>query len=94
MSYGLVGIYALYFVFVGVNGNAAKMTQSIEEDAKGFAPWLLAILLMKALSTSDTLKPMVSPFIGLALLTFTLKNYAPIVSQVNDVTGLNLPTGK
>lgn len=94
MSYGLVGLYSLYLIFVGVNGNAAEMSKEIEADAKGFAPMLLAILVLKALSTSDTLKPMINPFIALALLTFTLKNYDKIASQVSSVTGLNLPTSK
>lgn len=94
MSYGLVGLYSLYLIFVGVNGNASEMSKAIEEDAKGFAPMVLAILVLKALSTSDTLKPMINPFIALALLTFTLKNYDKIASQVSSVTGLNLPTSK
>jgi hypothetical protein len=92
MSYGLVGLYALYFIFVGVNGNAAPMASAMEQDAKGFAPWLLAILILKALSTSDTIAPMIKPFIALALVTFTVKNYDAIVTQVDQITGLNLPT--
>ena len=93
MSYGLVGLYALYFMFVGVNGNASALFTDIETDAKGFAPWLLAILVLRALSNSSTLKPMVTPFIGLACLTFALKNYGVIVQQVDEITGLTLPTG-
>jgi hypothetical protein len=92
MSYGLVGLYALYFIFVGVNGNASPMASAMEQDAKGFAPWLLAILILKALSTSDTIAPMIKPFIALALVTFTVKNYDAIVTQVDQITGLNLPT--
>lgn len=92
MSYGLVGLYALYFIFVGVNDNAAKMVTVMEADAKGFAPWLLAIVILKALSTSDTLRPMVNPFIALAVTTFTLKNYGLIAQQIDEITGLNLPT--
>lgn len=94
MSYGLVGVYALYFIFVGINGNSAPMAEAIESDAKAFAPWLLAILVLKALSSSDTLAPLVKPFIGLALVTFTLKNYDAIVGQIDTITGLNLPTSK
>jgi len=93
MSYGLVGLYALYFIFVGINGNAAEMVKAMEQDAKKFAPWLISILILKALSQSDTMRPMIKPFIGLALVTFTLTNYTQIVSQVNEVTGLDLPTG-
>lgn len=94
MSYGLVGMYALYFIFVGINGNAAPMAKGMQDDAKGFAPWLLAILILKAMASSDTIRPLVNPFIGLALVTFTLKNYSQIVGQIDEITGLNLPTGK
>lgn len=93
MSYGLVGLYALYLMFVGVNGNASTLFTDIETDAKRFAPWLIAILVLRALSNSSTLKPMVTPFIGLAVLTFVLNNYGVIVQQVDEITGLTLPTG-
>lgn len=94
MSYGLVGLYALYFIFVGVNGNATALTKDIEQDAKGFAPWILAIVILKALASSDTIRPMINPFIALVLVTFTLKNYSQIVGQIDSVTGLQLSTGK
>lgn len=93
MSYGLVGLYALYFIFVGINGNATEMVKAMEQDAKKFAPWLIAILILKALSKSDRIRPIIGPFIALALVTFTLTNYTQIVSQINEVTDLNLPTG-
>jgi hypothetical protein len=93
MAYGLVGLYALYLMFVGINGHASELFKDIGEDAKGFAPWLIAILILRALSNNSTLKPMVTPFIGLAILTFVLKNYGQLVSQVDDITGLQLPTG-
>lgn len=91
MSYGLVGLYALFFMFVGINGHASKLFAYIGQDAKGFAPWLIAILILRALYTSDTLRPAVSPFIGLAVLTFVLRNYGTLISQVDDITGLHLP---
>ncbi len=91
MAYGLVGLYALYLMFVGVNGHASELFTDIEQDAKGFAPWLLAILILRALSNVDQLKPAIKPFIGLAVLTFVVKNYGLMVSQVDEITGLNLP---
>lgn len=91
MAYGLIGLYALYLIFVGFNGNANTALKSIESDAKGFAPWLLAIVALKALSSSDTIAPMVKPFIGLAILTFVLRNFTQMKSQVTEITGINLP---
>lgn len=94
MSYGLVGLYGLYFVFVGINGNADKLSGNVQQDAKNFIPWILAILVLRAAYSSDTLKPMVKPFIGLAALTFFLKNYAKVTAQLNQIMPANvqLPT--
>ncbi len=94
MNFALVGLYGLYLVFVGIKGNSKELFADIGTDAKGFAPWVIAILVLKALYSSDTLKPLVKPFAALALLTFTLKNYGVIVDQVNGITGLKLPGGK
>jgi hypothetical protein len=93
MSYGLVGLYALFFIFIGSNGNATKLKDAVSNDAKGFAPWLIAIIILRWMYSSDTLKPIVKPFIFLAVLVFVLKNYGKLVTQLNSVTGLNLPTG-
>jgi hypothetical protein len=90
MSYGLVGMYAIYMMFVGVNGNAGVLFADVGEDAKGFAPWLLSIFVLRALANVDVLAPAVKPFMGLAILTFTLKNYDTLVSQLDAVTGLQL----
>lgn len=96
MSYGLVGLYGLYFVFVGLHGNAGKLVTNVQQDGKNFIPWVLAILVLRAMYASDTLKPMVKPFIGLAALTFFLRNYSKVVSQVNQImpATVQLPTGR
>jgi hypothetical protein len=94
MSYGLVGLYGIYLIFVGVRGNANALVANVSQDGKNFIPWVLAVLVLRAAYASDTLRPMVKPFIGLAALTFFLKNYAKVVSQVNQIMPANvqLPT--
>ena len=92
MNYGLVGLYAFYLMFVGYSGNAAEFFDELGADVKGFAPWIIAIVIIEALYKVDALKPAIKPFIGLAILSFTLKNYGTVVSQVNEITGLDLPT--
>lgn len=94
MSYGLVGLYGLYFVFVGIRGNSAKLVDNVQQDGRNFIPWVLAILVLRAAYASDTLKPMVKPFIGLAALTFFLRNYAKVVTQINQImpSTVQLPT--
>jgi len=93
MSYGLVGLYALFFIFVGSSGKSTKLKDEVSKDAKGFAPWLISIIVLRWAYSNDTLKPVVKPFIFLAVLVFVLKNYGKLVSQINSVTGLDLPGG-
>lgn len=92
MNYGLIGLYGLYLIFVGFKGNSKTLLSNLGKDLEGYAAWAIAIVVLKALSESDTLKPVVTPFIALAILTFVLKNYDVLVNQVNDITGLKLPT--
>lgn len=94
MSYGLVGLYAIYFIFVGVKGNAGQLVNNVQQDGKNFIPWVLAILVLRVAYSSETLRPMVKPFIGLAALTFFLRNYGKVVSQVNQImpSNVQLPT--
>lgn len=90
MSYGLVGAYALYFILVGIKGNASQMVTLVQRDGKNFLPWILAILVLRALYSSETLRPAVKPFIVLALLTFTLRNYGTIAGQLNQILPANV----
>lgn len=89
MSYGLVGLYGIYLVFVGIQGNSKNLKDDVLADGHGFLMWILAIVILRALYNVDALRPMVKPFIGLALLTFTLKNYNVITQQINQITGSN-----
>jgi hypothetical protein len=96
MAYGLIGLYAVYFILVGVHGNAKALVSQVQSDGKNFMPWLVAILVLRALYSVETLRPLIKPFIALAGLTFFLKNYATIVTQLNQLlpTNSQLPTGK
>jgi hypothetical protein len=94
MSYGLVGLYGIYLVFVGINHNTKNLVGAIESDIKPFLVWILAIIILSALYSNDKLKPIMKPFIGLVVLVFVLKNYDKIVTQINSITGLKLPTTK
>jgi hypothetical protein len=89
ISAGLVGMYALYFVFVGMRGNAPALMEDVSQDVKGFIPWIIAILVLRGLYGSDTLRPLIKPFIALAVLTFVLKNWATVASQVNPYLPAN-----
>jgi hypothetical protein len=90
MAYGLIGLYAIYFILVGSHGNAAKLLTQVQSDGKNFMPWLVAILVLRALYSVESLRPLIKPFIGLAALTFFLKNYATIVAQLNQLMPANV----
>jgi hypothetical protein len=90
VAYGLIGLYALYFILVGAHGNAQKMVAQVQTDGKGFVPWIIAILVLRALYGSETLRPMIKPFIALAALTFVLRNYATVSRQVNQLLPSNV----
>jgi hypothetical protein len=90
MAYGLVGLYGLYFILVGYQGNAKALMANIQEDGKSFVPWILAILVLRAMYSSETLRPMVKPFIVLAALTFVLRNYATVAGQLNQLLPANV----
>lgn len=96
MAYGLIGLYAVYFILVGTHGNAKQMVSQVQADGKNFMPWLVAILVLRALYSVETLRPLIKPFIALAGLTFFLKNYGTIATQLNQLLPANsqLPTGK
>lgn len=94
MNTGLIGLYALFLIFVGYRGNASQLFQYVSEDAKGFSEWVVAILILRALYSVDALKPFVKPFAGLAVLAFVLKNYQVVASQVDAITGTNFAEGK
>ncbi|MGC8541035.1 MAG: hypothetical protein ACP5QA_10450 [Phycisphaerae bacterium] len=81
----MVGAYALYFIFVGIKGNAEELAAFVEANGRNFLPWILAILVLRALYTVKTLQPMVKPFIALAVLVFVLRNWNNVTAQLNEI---------
>jgi hypothetical protein len=85
MAYGLVGAYALFFILTGYRGNSSGLMTLVERDGRDFLPWILAVLVLRALYNVESLRPMIKPFIALAALTFVLKNWDKVVSQLNQI---------
>ena len=95
MNYTLIGLYGIYLLFVGYAGKSSQLTSEIKTDLKGFVPWVIAIIVLRSLYEVDTLKPIVKPFAGLAILAFSLKNYDTIAGQINLIAGKTyLPLSK
>ena len=93
MNTALVGLIGLYAVGVGLHGNAAAAGAEIAADARGFVPWLLAVIVLRIAYNSATLKPFVGPFIGLAVLVYIIKNYKVFGVQINEIAGQKLVPG-
>jgi len=91
---GLVGLYAIYLILIGVKGNSEKAYKLINRDGKGFLVWIVTIIILRSLYGVQKLRPLATTLIALSLLTFTLLNYDRVISQLNKITGLNIPTGK
>src|ERR1700754_928388 len=92
MAYGLIGLYGIYLIFVGYKGNHQALFQMLSQDGKGFLPWLIVVIVLGTAYRSDTLKPVVKPFIALAILSFVLKNFTTLKTQI-EATIQSVGTG-
>lgn len=80
-----LGLYGVYLIAVGIAGNANQLAAFVGEDAKGYAPWILAIVLIALLNESETTKPLVWPFVGLLALNFFLRNADNIGAELKTL---------
>ncbi|MDE2021080.1 MAG: hypothetical protein KGJ13_12150 [Patescibacteria group bacterium] len=76
----IVGVYGLYILLVGFNGNADKLISEVKTE-KGFIPWLIAISVLAGLNGIPETKPIVKPFIVLALITLVLEKFPVLKAQ-------------
>jgi hypothetical protein len=88
MAYGLIGLYGIYLIFVGYKGNQNELFQALSTDGPGFVPWLISVVVLGTMYRSDTLRPVVKPFIALAILAFVLRNWNTLKSQTQSVLGV------
>jgi len=80
-----IGLYGLYLIMVGVQGNASTLISEVESDAPQFLPWLLAIVALAFLNEFESTKKFVKPFAALIVLNFFLKNFGTIKQQVSSI---------
>lgn len=69
----LLFIYGLYFLGVGVRGNAGQLLTDIEQE-KQFLYWVVVLLVIAALWETDSGAMVARPFAALIVLGFLLKN--------------------
>lgn len=88
---GAISLILIYIVAVGWNGNADKMLSQMGKDASGFAPFIASVIALMLLSNTKA-KPLVSPFITLAVITTILRNWNNVQNEVK--TTYNTLSGK
>jgi len=77
----LVGIYGLYLIAVGVKGNTSTMIGYVQEDAPGFVPWLLIVIVLVSLYDVPALSGFSEAFAVLIILGLIVSSNSQIVSQ-------------
>lgn len=95
-----LGLYAIYFLLVAVNGNSGKLFEQLQADGPAFLPWLVVAAVLGALYNYDRTRDFAGMFILLVAIAFFLKNYdalrnqfAPIYSKATSGgSQLNPPT--
>lgn len=81
----IIGLYGIFLLAVGVNGNYAGLIEETKSDTKPFAVWLVILFVLAFLYQNDYTKGIVKPFIVLALINFALRNYETISSELKSI---------
>lgn len=84
-----VGLYGLYLLIVGSRGNVNALMNKLGADGRGYIPWLFAIIMIALLNESEVTAPLVKPFVFLLILTFVLRNFGTIETQVSEIYNLS-----
>lgn len=77
---GSIGVYSL---LVGFNGNGPALVEMGAEDAKGFFPWAISAGVLAFAYEYEYTRPLVGPFLLLAILGFVLRNFEALKSQLS-----------
>ena len=88
----IVGLYGVFLLLVGFNGNADKLLTQTKADAPGFIPWAISIGVLAALYENDVTRDVAKPFIFLVILGFILSNFERLQSEYAKL--FSLSTGK
>lgn len=67
---------------VAYQGNIVTLGRLVGEDIPNYAPWIGSLLALWLLSQSDTLKPVVQPFLMLAIITTIVLRYTEIETEL------------
>jgi len=84
----IIGVYGIYFLLVGLAGNAPKLLDMLGEDAGGFLPWIVSIGVLAVAYEYPATQKMARPFILLLILSFVLYNYENLRAEYKRVEAL------
>ena len=81
----ILGLYGVYLLLVGFNGNSQAMVKMLRADAPGFLPWAVSIAVLAAMYENENTRQIAKPFIFLLILTFTLRNFGVLEKQTKEL---------
>lgn len=85
MFSGVLGIYGVYLLMMGVQGNTNEFIDLLKTDIRKFIPWIMSLLIIAILSESEHTKKIVAPFMGLVVLSFALQNRQTIENELRKI---------
>ncbi len=84
----LIGIYGIFFLLVGLSGNAPSFLAMAKEDAGGFLPWAVGVGVLAIAYEYPATRKMAQPFIFLLILSFILMNFGNLQTEYNRLKQL------
>ena len=80
-----IGIYGVFLLAVGINGQGKALFSLLSEDGKKFLPWLFALVVISILAEFEETKKLVKPFVVLLALNFFLRNYSTLEKEAKTI---------
>lgn len=84
----IIGTYGIFFLLVGLAGNAPKFLEMAKEDAGGFLPWAVGVGVLAIAYEYPATRKMAQPFIFLLILSFVLMNFSSLQNEYNRLKNL------
>lgn len=82
----IIGLYGIFLLLVGVNGNQPALSAEFNKDAPGFLPWAVSIAVLAVANEVPATQKLVGPFFFLLILTFVLRNFETLRTQFNQLS--------
>ena len=88
-----IGVYGLYLILVGLNGNVGQLTNKVQTDAPKFLPWVIAIFVLGFInSSSEAGRKLTGPLLALLIIAFVVKRFPTLQQQTETLWAM--ATGK